>query len=69
MGLDLSHGGHLTHGSKVSFSGQIYNSATFKVKKESGLVDFDDLLKKEFDTFREHGEPHPIFKEYNLPYL
>ena len=46
MGLDLSHGGHLTHGSKVSFSGQIYNSATFKVKKESGLVDFDDLLNK-----------------------
>ena len=46
MGLDLSHGGHLTHGSKVSFSGQIYNSATFKVKKETGLVDFDDLLKK-----------------------
>ena len=46
MGLDLSHGGHLTHGSKVSFSGQIYNSATFKVKKDSGLVDFDDLLKK-----------------------
>ena len=46
MGLDLSHGGHLTHGSKVSFSGQIYNSATFKVNKDSGLVDFDDLLKK-----------------------
>ena len=46
MGLDVSHGGHLTHGSKVSFSGQIYNSATFKVKKDSGLVDFDDLLKR-----------------------
>ena len=46
MCLDLSHGGHLTLGSKVSFSGQIYNSATFKVKKDSGLVDFDDLLKK-----------------------
>ena len=46
MGLDLSHGGHLTHGSKVSFSGQIYNSVTFQVKKETGLVDFDDLLKK-----------------------
>ena len=46
MGLDLSHGGHLTHGSKVSFSGQIYNSATFKVRKDSGLVDFDDLLKR-----------------------
>jgi glycine hydroxymethyltransferase len=46
MGLDLSHGGHLTHGSKVSFSGQIYNAITFEVKKETGLVDFDDLLKK-----------------------
>ena len=46
MGLDLSHGGHLTHGSKVSFSGQIYNSVTFQVKKDTGLVDFDDLLKK-----------------------
>jgi len=46
MGLDLSHGGHLTHGSKVSFSGQIYNSITFQVKQDTGLVDFDDLLKK-----------------------
>ena len=46
MGLDLSHGGHLTHGSKVSFSGQIYNSATFQVNEDTGLVDFDDLLKK-----------------------
>ena len=46
MGLDLSHGGHLTHGSKVSFSGQIYNSVTFQVNQDTGLVDFDDLLKK-----------------------
>jgi len=46
MGLDLSHGGHLTHGSKVSFSGQIYTAITFEVKKDSGLVDFDDLLQK-----------------------
>tara|TARA_X000000368_G_scaffold103187_1_gene79752 strand:+ start:10648 stop:11934 length:1287 start_codon:yes stop_codon:yes gene_type:complete len=46
MGLDLSHGGHLTHGSKVSFSGKLYNAATFHVKKEDGLIDFDDLLKK-----------------------
>ena len=46
MGLDLSHGGHLTHGSKVSFSGQIYNAITFEVKQDTGLVDFDDLLKK-----------------------
>ena len=46
MGLDLSHGGHLTHGSKVSFSGQIYNSVTFQVKQDTGLVDFDDLIRK-----------------------
>ena len=46
MGLDLSHGGHLTHGSKVSFSGQIYNSVTFQVKEDTGLVDFNDLLDK-----------------------
>ena len=43
MGLDLSHGGHLTHGSKVSFSGKLYNAVTFHVKKEDGLIDFDDL--------------------------
>ena len=46
MGLDLSHGGHLTHGSKVSFSGKLYNAITFHVKKEDGLIDFDDLLIK-----------------------
>ena len=46
MGLDLSHGGHLTHGSKVSFSGQIYNAITFEVRQDTGLVDFDDLLQK-----------------------
>ena len=46
MGLDLSHGGHLTHGSKVSFSGQIYNAITFEVKQDTGLVDVDDLLQK-----------------------
>ena len=46
MGLDLSHGGHLTHGSKVSFSGQIYNAITFEVKQDTGLVDFNDLLQK-----------------------
>jgi len=46
MGLDLSHGGHLTHGSKVSFSGKLYNAVTFHVKKEDGLIDFDNLLIK-----------------------
>ena len=43
MGLDLSHGGHLTHGSPVNFSGQLYNFISYHVKKETGRVDFDEV--------------------------
>ena len=45
LGFNLSHGGHLTHGAKVNFSGKNYNAVTFHVKKEDGLIDFDDLTK------------------------
>lgn len=45
MGLDLAHGGHLTHGSKVNFSGQMYNSASYQVDKDTGMVDFDSVKK------------------------
>ena len=45
MGLNLAHGGHLTHGSQVNFSGKLYNFVSYSVDKKSGLVDFDDLLK------------------------
>ena len=43
LGLDLSHGGHLTHGSKVNFSGKIYNSSFYGVTKE-GIFDYNDIL-------------------------
>ena len=43
MGLDLAHGGHLTHGSSVSFSGQLYNSVSYQVEKGTGRVNFDDV--------------------------
>ena len=43
MGLDLSHGGHLTHGSPVNFSGQLYNFISYHVDKDSGRVDFDEV--------------------------
>ena len=43
MGLDLAHGGHLTHGSSVSFSGQLYNSVSYQVKEDTGRVNFDDV--------------------------
>ena len=49
MGMDLSHGGHLTHGSPVSFSGTIFKSIFYGLDGETGQVDFDqvrDLAKK-----------------------
>ena len=45
LGLDLAHGGHLTHGSKVNFSGKLYNSIFYHVDKATGLVDFDEVIK------------------------
>lgn len=41
LGFDLSHGGHLTHGSPVNFSGKLYQPHFYGVKKETGLVDMD----------------------------
>ncbi|MBT5417432.1 MAG: serine hydroxymethyltransferase [Cryomorphaceae bacterium] len=45
LGLDLSHGGHLTHGSNVNFSGKIYNSSFYGVTKE-GVFDYDEILQR-----------------------
>lgn len=46
LGFDLSHGGHLTHGSPVNFSGKLYDPHFYGVKKETGTVDYDDLEQK-----------------------
>jgi len=43
LGMDLAHGGHLTHGSKVSFSGRLFNFEHYGVKAESGTIDYDAL--------------------------
>ena len=45
MGFDLSHGGHLTHGSSVNFSGRLYNPVFYGVEKETGLFDYDKIEK------------------------
>ncbi|MBL7699353.1 MAG: serine hydroxymethyltransferase [Chitinophagaceae bacterium] len=45
LGLDLSMGGHLTHGSPVNFSGKLYQPVFYGVKKEDGLVDYDMMEK------------------------
>ena len=43
MGLDLSHGGHLTHGSSVNFSGQMYEAHSYGVDRETGIVDMNKV--------------------------
>jgi glycine hydroxymethyltransferase len=45
LGLDLSHGGHLTHGSFVNFSGILYRPVAYGVKKETGRVDYDQMAE------------------------
>ncbi|MEX0850729.1 MAG: serine hydroxymethyltransferase [Gaiellaceae bacterium] len=44
LSLELSHGGHLTHGLKVNFSGRLYNIVHYGVSRETNLVDYDDVL-------------------------
>ena len=69
MGLDLSHGGHLTHGSKVNFSGKSYNFVSYQVDKNSGRVDFSQISK----LAKEHrpkliicgGSAYPRFIEFD----
>ena len=68
MGLDLAHGGHLTHGSKVNFSGEIYNFNSYGVDRDSGRVDFN----KVYDLAKKHkpkliicgGSAYPRFVEF-----
>jgi len=45
LGMNLSHGGHLTHGSKVNASGKLYNFIPYGVDKETGRIDYDELEK------------------------
>ena len=45
LGMNLAHGGHLTHGSPVNFSGQLYNTAFYGVEKETGRIDYDNVAK------------------------
>ncbi len=43
MGLDLAHGGHLTHGSPVNFSGRDFNAVAYHVKEDTGMIDYDEM--------------------------
>ncbi len=43
LGMSLDHGGHLTHGAKVSFSGKIYNAVQYGINPDTGVIDYDDI--------------------------
>jgi glycine hydroxymethyltransferase len=43
LGMDLAHGGHLTHGSPVNFSGQLYHMVSYGVNRETGMIDYDEV--------------------------
>ena len=72
MGLDLSHGGHLTHGSPVNFSGQLYNFISYHVDKDTGRVDFDEVssLAKQYKPKMIicGGSAYPRFIEFDRFY-
>jgi glycine hydroxymethyltransferase len=50
MGLDLAHGGHLTHGHKLNFSGKTYHIAAYQVNKETEQIDFDHMAEIASET-------------------
>ncbi|WP_448098685.1 serine hydroxymethyltransferase [Luteibacter yeojuensis] len=45
LGMSLAHGGHLTHGAKVNFSGKIFNAVQYGIDPDTGLVDYDEIEK------------------------
>jgi len=50
LGFDLSHGGHLTHGSPVNFSGKLYDPHFYGVEESTGLIDYDKVEKKALEV-------------------
>ena len=55
LGLDLAHGGHLTHGHKLSFSGKLYKPTFYTVRKDTELIDYDEL-----ESIAEREKPKAI---------
>jgi glycine hydroxymethyltransferase len=55
LGLDLAHGGHLTHGHKLSFSGKLYRPTFYTVRRDTEMIDYDEL-----ETIAEREKPKAI---------
>jgi glycine hydroxymethyltransferase len=68
MGLDLAHGGHLSHGSPVNFSGKLYNVVSYQVDMNTGRVDFDSVRKSALEHKPKliicGGSAYPRFIEF-----
>ena len=50
LGMDLSHGGHLTHGSPVNFSGLLFKAASYKLDESTGLINYDTIRKTALES-------------------
>lgn len=60
LGMDLSHGGHLTHGSPVNFSGLLFNATSYKLDANTGVLNYDEIAK----SAKEH-KPKMIIAGYS----
>lgn len=60
LGMDLSHGGHLTHGSPVNFSGLLFNATSYKLDPNTGVLNYDEIAK----SAKEH-KPRMIIAGYS----
>jgi len=68
LGLDLSHGGHLTHGHRLSFSGKLYRTTFYTVRRDTELIDYDELeaiaLREKPKVIIGGGSAYPRFWDF-----
>src|SRR5215471_8076151 len=68
LGLDLAHGGHLTHGHKLSFSGKLYRTTFYTVRKDTERIDYDELesiaVREKPQAIIGGGSAYPRFWEF-----
>src|ERR1700709_487036 len=69
LGLDLAHGGHLTHGHKLNFSGKLYRIVGYQVRKDTETIDYDELeaiaLREKPKMIIGGGSAYPRFFDFN----
>ena len=68
MGMELAHGGHLTHGANVNFSGKLYNFVPYGVNKDTELIDYDEVerLAQDHKTQADSGRLQRLRQDSGL---